>query len=305
MDTIINRAIEAIYECALNPAEWPVALQHIADCFDDGGCILIYGRNNGAFGVIGSPGLSIAVSEYVKNWSGRDIRAMRARERGFFGRRVLITDSDVVSPEEIESHPFYAQFLRRFGLRYFAGAAVVPGDGAEAALSVQRAVTKRPYTAEELSRLDVLGRHAERALGLGLRLADNELASETLGHILSRIDIGVFVLDALGRVTFSNIRAQNYIGDGVELVGEKLHLRAKVDSNVPRLHTTPLTTLITDRRGPILVYRQNSSSSLIAHVLPVEGGLEFPQPFMTQARLIVLLSDTREGVPTLLARSLE
>lgn len=302
MNKIFNRAIEKIYDCALNPDDWSAALQCIGDCFDDVGCILIYGRDDGAFGVLGSPRLETTVTEYVKNWSTRDIRAIRARELGFFGGRRVITDSDVVTPDEMESDPFYAQFLSAFGLKYFAATTVATDAGVEAALSAQRASTRPPYTQDELALVSVLGRHVERALQLGFRMTDNELAAETLGHVLSRVDIGIFVLDALGRVTFSNDLAQEYVGDGVELIDEKLHLRANVASNIPRLHPAPLTTLVTDGQGPILVHRQNGASPLVAHFLTVPGGLEFHQPFLTQARGVVLLSDSADSVAALLTR---
>jgi len=302
MDLFYERTVAKFYESALNPGEWPAALQCIADCFDDVGCILIYGREDGTFGVIASPELSQAASEYLNNWSNRDIRAIRAREMGYFRSRVAITDGDVVSQDEIESHPFYVEFLRKFGLKYFAATAVIADTGVEAALSVQRSATKQRYSQDELLRLSALARHAERSLRLGFRLSDNELAAETLGHILSRVDVAIFVLDAFGRVTFSNDLAQSYVGDGVELIGEKLHLRANIASNIPRLHAAALTDIIAEDRGPILVHRQNSSP-LVAHVLPVPVGGQLHQPFLTQARSVVLLSDA-DGVAALLtARS--
>ena len=119
-------AIEAIYAAAADPSCWPVALEAVTKCFDDVGAILIYGRDDGSFGVIESPSIREVSAEYARHWSDRDIRAIRARERGYFFKRDVITDRDLLTPEEMEADPFYSDFLRRHGLKYFAAATVSP-----------------------------------------------------------------------------------------------------------------------------------------------------------------------------------
>jgi hypothetical protein len=133
-------ALKAIYDAALDPDRWPDALQAAADCTDDVGAILIYGRDDGSFGVIGSPSLDAVIEEYRGAWSLRDIRANRTRERGYFINRGVLTDRDVVSVEEIETDPFYCEYLRRHGLKYFAASIVSPDPRVEVGVSVQRAV---------------------------------------------------------------------------------------------------------------------------------------------------------------------
>jgi hypothetical protein len=51
-DQRLLRAIEAIYDAAPEPQQWPRALGAIADYFDDVGAILIWHRNDGTFGTI-------------------------------------------------------------------------------------------------------------------------------------------------------------------------------------------------------------------------------------------------------------
>jgi hypothetical protein len=55
------RAVEAIYSCAAEPSRWSVALQAIADCFGDAGTILLFGKDDGSFGVIESASLAQVV----------------------------------------------------------------------------------------------------------------------------------------------------------------------------------------------------------------------------------------------------
>ncbi len=165
-------AIESIYIAATNPSHWPSTLQVIADCFEDVGAILIYGRDDGRFGVITSPSLQEVAAEYGAHWSHRDIRAIRARERGHFFKRDIITDRDILTPAEIESDPFYTDLLRRYGLKYFAAATVSPDPHIEVAVSVQRALGNAEYSDEELKMLERLAPHVETALRLSIHLMD-------------------------------------------------------------------------------------------------------------------------------------
>lgn len=133
-----DSAVTAVYDAALDPERWPEALQAVANCTEDVGAILIYGRDDGSFGVIGSPSLRPVIAEYAEVWSLRDIRANRSRERGYFIGREVITDRDVVSEEEISSDPFYREFLDPRGLKYFAAAMVSPDPRVEVALTARR-----------------------------------------------------------------------------------------------------------------------------------------------------------------------
>ena len=116
-------AIEAIYEAALAPSSWPTALQKIADVLGDVGTVMVYGRDDGLFGVIHSPNLDAMVKEFNDEFKGHDLRALRGVERGIFVTHDYATDRDVVTPEEIETHPFY-KLMARHGLRYFGAAPI-------------------------------------------------------------------------------------------------------------------------------------------------------------------------------------
>jgi hypothetical protein len=158
-------AVEAIYAAAAEPARWPQALQAIADCLGDAGAILIYGRDDGAFGVVESAAVTPLMKDYAGEWSRRDIRALRCRERGYFLARDVVTDRDVVTEKEIETDPFYAEFLVKYGFKYFAAAMVSPDPRVEVGMSIQRRLGKPPYSEPELALVGRLGRHVEQAGG--------------------------------------------------------------------------------------------------------------------------------------------
>ena len=57
---------------------------------------------------------------------------------------------------------------------------------------------------------------------LSSRLINSELASLGLGEALTRLGMGVFVLDSLGRAVFTNPAGELLIGQGLAFDGNRL-----------------------------------------------------------------------------------
>ena len=164
-----------------------------------------------------------------RSWSHRDLRASRAKERGYLITGHVITDGDILQPGERETHPFYTEYLARFKQGYFAGASVSPDPHVVVALSVHRRLDKAEYTEAEKQMIGVIATHVERSLRLSIRLMDAELVNRALGEALARLGVGVFALDSLARVVYSNDAGLRLLGDGLDLLGEKLVARRKED----------------------------------------------------------------------------
>jgi hypothetical protein len=173
-DGAFQRAEAAIAEAGDNPALWPSALRAIADCTGDVGAIFVFPMADGAFGTLVTPGLEAAQRDFQSSeWRSRDLRYERAAERGLLDGS-CVTDRHLVSEEEIETHPYYAELLRPHGLKYFAGLNVAVPGGGGAALSVQRAVDRPPFSDSELDSIarfgpllgEALRRNAQQATAL-------------------------------------------------------------------------------------------------------------------------------------------
>ncbi|EGP06784.1 putative LuxR-family regulatory protein [Bradyrhizobiaceae bacterium SG-6C] len=294
-------AIEAIYAAAADPSRWPSTLEFIANCFDDVGAILIYGRDDGSFGVIASPSLRQVSADYAQGWSDRDLRAIRARERGYFFKRDVITDRDLMTDDDMETHPFYVDFLRRHELRYFAAATVSPDPHIEVAVSVQRAMGRPEYSDEELEFLERLAPHIETSLRLSIHLMDAKAMNSGMGTAMARIGIGVFALDAMGRVVASNAASQALLGDGLNVVNDRLVLTNPAASeeavNAIRNALDGNRILVAQETRPILVHRQSANRPLALYVLPIPAQ-NSASGFLARARAIVLLMNpTADGIP--------
>jgi DNA-binding CsgD family transcriptional regulator/PAS domain-containing protein len=294
-------AVEKIYGAAPDPSQWPDALQAVGDYFGDAGAVLIYGRDDGQCAMIACPTLAPFAPAYLQDWWHRDIRGGRARKRGYFLSRDVITDRDVVTPEEMETHPFYADFLAGLDLKYFAGAMVSPDRRVEVTLGVQRRPDRGPFSDAEHELVARFGVHVEKSLRLSIRLMDAELTNLGLGAAFARLGIGIFVLDSLGRITLSNPAAQSFLGDGLDIVEERLRARPSPQRADPG---AALREAIQGYGGrwdtepkAILVDRLLSTRPLALYVLPIAAPAAAADQILTNARAIVLVIDPDSGGP--------
>ncbi|MEH2497624.1 DNA-binding CsgD family transcriptional regulator/PAS domain-containing protein [Bradyrhizobium sp. AZCC 1678] len=296
-------AVEAIYEAATDPSKWPTALGAIADCFGDVGAVLVWRRDDGSFGTIVSDTLIDAQRDYEESgWASRDIRATRAMERGYFFNGVPLTDRHLCSPDEIRSDPCYTQFLAKHGLGWVAGIAVSPDPHVGVIVSIQRDASRKPeFSDDELGLLVTIGRHIEKSLRLSIRLLDAELTGLGLGEALARIGIGVFSLDSLGRVVFSNPAGRRLIGDELHLVQDRLCIgsgttREAIDKAISRALRGYRHDLFAEPR-PLLVHSLNSNRRLVIYLLPIGERTSIAEEFLTNTRAIVLVIEQKLDEP--------
>jgi DNA-binding CsgD family transcriptional regulator len=293
-------AVDAIYTAATEPALWPQALQASADVFDDVGANLLWRRDDGSLGVILSPGLSPqSATEYHDKWWPQDIRAHRSVERFFQNPGNALTDRHVVTPKEMDCHPIYTEFLSKQGLQWVAGTFVSPDPRTFVSMSIQRAIGKVPFSDDELDVLSKLAIHVERSLRLSIRLLEAELSNVGLGEALARIGIGVFALDSLKRIVFSNPAGERLLGDGLAVVNQRLLASAhasELNALIERMiRANPAD--IAESPKPILIPRRRAERPLAVYVLPIANSISPAVEFLTHTRAIVLVIDPSGSEP--------
>lgn len=294
-------AIEAIYDAAPDPSQWPTALQVIADCFGDAGALLLWQRDDGSYGSMVSETLVEAQRDYERNWSSRDLAAIRAVERGYFFNGEPFTTRHLLSKDEVESDPFFVQFRAKHGLQSFGCIAVSPDPHVGVILSVQRRLGLPDFSDTELGILSRIGRHIEKSLRLSIRLLDTELAKLGLSEALARIGIGIFALDSLGRVVFSNPAGQQLLGDQLQLINEQLRIgfgtaREAIEEAIARTLRGDPRELI-DNQKPILVHSTRADRRLVVYLLPVALRTSLAEQFLTHTRAIVLVIEQKLDEP--------
>jgi DNA-binding CsgD family transcriptional regulator len=265
-------AVEAIYDAAAAPIRWPQALRAIADCTNDVAALLIYRRPDASTGVIMSPGMEAVAETYNAHWWKQDIRTARSVERGYLINGDTITDRHVVTDAEIATHPFYA-YLREFDLGWFAGTTVSPAQNTWVGLNTSRSTRRSAFTDEELALHTRLGRHVENALRLGIRLINTEIVSATLGDMLSRLQVGVFLIDSMGQVAFTNPMGKQLVGDGLLSAHGRLSARFASEREALEASITAVmqggSEVSSQSPRPILLHGLDAERFLAVYVLPV------------------------------------
>jgi DNA-binding CsgD family transcriptional regulator/PAS domain-containing protein len=300
----IHDAVRAIYDAATDPDLWPRALDAIAACTGDVGTVLMWKRDDGGFGTIVSPALEAAQADYAARWWRDDIRAFRGVELGYRFDKDGVTDRDLITEEEIRTHPIYTDFLIPHGLGWFAAANVAPDRQLYAVVSVQRRWDAPPFSEDEVRLVSELGRHVEQSLRLSMRLIDAELARDGLLQALARMSIGLFGLDSLGRITLDNAAGRALLGRG--LVSENQRLLPR--SRTARTKFDGALEAVTGdlaASGPetLIVRDDDGGDRLVLHFLPVSGPDAFTDAFLARTRvlaLVVPVGRTETIDPTLL-----
>jgi DNA-binding CsgD family transcriptional regulator len=303
-DVALNGAIEAIYETALDPDHWRSALGVITKCFDAEGTILFFERSDGSHTAVTSPGLLDIVAERFERdgWTRRDLRAIRALETNVFGRQSTVTDQDLMTPEEIETHPYYTEFLGPSGLAWFVAASVSPDPDIFVALSVQRAKRKPIFGPSDRRKLEILARHTERSLRLSSRLVQTQIKQDALGDALEHVGCGVLLLNDSGQVVFQNGRGAVFLGNTGAAPNRTLIGRSSIIP--PALREQIATTLAVpfgaqpDAGKPILLTSHDGEPPTVAYVLPVASATKSALVgFAKNVCAIVLLINQRSDQP--------
>jgi DNA-binding CsgD family transcriptional regulator len=168
-------------------------------------------------------------------------------------------------------------------------------------LSAHRSARRPPFSDAELAILARLGRYMEKSLRLSIRLFDADVLKVGVGEALSRVGIGVFGLDSLGRVVSVNPAGESLLGDGLALVNDRLRIgeaaaRAALATAIDQMARSTPETIAADLK-PILIHRQNAERPLAVYVLPITLSSQPAAQFLSHARAIVLVINPEAGGP--------
>jgi DNA-binding CsgD family transcriptional regulator len=217
-----SAAIEAIYETPGAPERWPDALELIGRCFGAKGATLIGARDGLAPLTVVSPALVEAQVAYAQSYWQTDFLLTRVPNMIGAGISEHFVDTDVASPLEIETAPFYTAFRRQFGIGRCVGTEIQPGAIGSFYLVAQRDARFGDLAGSDKALMAQIARHAERALSLDGQLDQGHMTAQALADALSVIRCAAILLDDLGRVMFANMAAQTLLDIGPKHSGEKL-----------------------------------------------------------------------------------
>jgi DNA-binding CsgD family transcriptional regulator len=206
----------AFADAALDPALWVKAMDTIAGQTGSAGATLF--PIDGAIpNVPISDSLRRSVDIYFRD--GWHLRDERFRATGAMIRDRVADDFSFTNPREMERHPYYQEFLRPVGLQYFAAVKMAAGDDLWA-VSIQRSLEQRPFSAPEKRKLAALseriGSAAALARALGFAAANAAVeAFEVSGS-------AVALLDRRGEVLRINRAAETLLCHELRIVEKRI-----------------------------------------------------------------------------------
>lgn len=294
-------AIEAIYDAAPDPSQWPRALTAVANVFEGVGGLLIWQKEDGTFGTVTSPSLKEANEAYrAGEWWTRDTALQQGLKLGYFFTGEPVTNRHFAS-DEMRATPYMTEFLIPHGLGWLGTIAVSPDPRIAVMMSIHRSLADASFSHDDLALLARIARHVEKSLRLSIRLLDAELLNIGLGEALTRVGIGIFGLDSLSQVVFSNPAGKQLLGENLQISQGRLQIgsrseRTEADALISGALRGSAVDVTADPK-PILVRRASSDRPLVVYVLPITAPIKPAEHFLTHARAIVLVIESKIGEP--------
>jgi len=232
--------VAAIYDAALEPEAWPVALSRVGKLIDGTWLLMAAMRLTGEADLVtedlsGSPDrLTLFRQEYNSPDTNPAIPSLMSKGHG----SVVLREDDMPD-EEWHRCGLYTEVYRPAGLYHGLGAFVLKTSTHVAFLGANRRKAGGVFTRSDVGLLRKMMPHLGRALEVSLRLADlqsQKTAHETLWDTLA---FGVALLDRGGKVVWTNREAT-----GILARADGLAIRNKFLSAVSTTENAELQRLI-------------------------------------------------------------
>jgi DNA-binding CsgD family transcriptional regulator/PAS domain-containing protein len=295
------KASARLGEAAIDPRVWPEIMEQISGAAGARGAVLLQGVSRTP-DVPRTAGVDEFVDSYfAEGWHARDIRAERAVPLLLGGRKV-VTDHDILAPEEMERAGLYSESLIPHGLRWFAGIGFWAGP-ALWGLTIQRTDREGPFSHQDKRLLAQLSQRLSEAGTLSYAVGQLVVAGMT--NALQLVRQAALALDRSGVVLDVNQAAEQLFDDEIRVGNRRLLLRDKkarsaLHAFVDQMRTAPDSETLSI--APIVVHRRRKRP-LIISVLPVDGPARTP---FLGARALLALSDLEletKPQPTAVARA--
>jgi DNA-binding CsgD family transcriptional regulator len=122
----------------------------------------------------------------------------------YFDRRDL-------SPQIIRAHPFYQDFLGKYGMRSIMWTKLMATDTTHAGLSFQGGQHRPAYSPEDIKAIEPLLPHLSHAMLLRWRYREVASMAQLGQQLLDRLTSPVLVLDSKARIVLTNAAGQTWL----------------------------------------------------------------------------------------------
>lgn len=216
-DPRLSALIAHLYDAALDPALWPGTAALIAQALGSTSAVVKMHGESGEVRLLECTGnliVSARDQAWADDWHRRDLWVERSLA---FGLSRIITDQDLVTPDEQARSGFYREWLSRLDIHHLLGAVFPTASGVVGVLGIHRPREAGAYGAGERRQAALLLPHLQRALRLGQRLGELGQQHAVALQALDRLDAGVLVMDGNCRVLQASAMAESLLRANPEL----------------------------------------------------------------------------------------
>jgi DNA-binding CsgD family transcriptional regulator/PAS domain-containing protein len=291
----VLETIDLLYRAAMEPELWPQALHQFAEAVGGMGTAMIPITPGDAAALVVSPALLEPKAEYDRGWWGHDTRVERIHSRKLSDG--VCCEAELFTEEEIARDPLRQEFCRPYGMGSFAAQLVAPAPNLVVAFSVMRALECGQFERHELRTLELLGKHAARALMFSTRLDAIGRLEHTLVNALARFGCGGLIIDHETRVLFANEPANRLIGDGLCIAQGRLKPSSRDHQDVfARFMTSVLCPgAATGHLEPIALPRPSGRRPLLMQAIPLRSEPANWSMPDSAAALVIVIDPEQEG----------
>lgn len=220
----IAHLLPAIYEAATNPAGWSGVLAKVVQAMGGNrGAIFTHQatpEQNGLWVFHEIPDECLRL--YAEHYHAHDIWMQRGHELGAFFPGNVVTSDDLLPRREFLESEFFRDYLRYQGI--YDLCAGVLHDGSEPSVpcvhvAIYRSIDQPPFGADDKARLSSIIGHMREATRIGFLFSAQKRRLDIMEHAVEMIAPAFLLLDASGRVVFTNSLAQTILdrADGIAL----------------------------------------------------------------------------------------
>ena len=205
-DTVLS-----IYDTVADPSLWPTVLTRVADEINARGCVVFEWQNDEEARILTAPYYSTYYAKEVMDQYLIKCFESESADQDIFEAHSLqsdaidLIDDSVLAPSlaELKTHK-NVEILQKFGLLHRSAGLLSKDNRATSRFSVQFASDRGPMTPEEHAHLSELLPHIAKALDLGRPVQQLVQAHQNMLSAMDRLNIGMCILDRLGRVVHCN-----------------------------------------------------------------------------------------------------
>lgn len=217
-DAGLSALIAHLYDAAVDAALWPGTAGRIARALGSTSTVVKLHGDGGRVDLLEcTSNLQVAEGDqaWADDWHRRDLWVERSVA---FGLSRIVTDEDLVTPEEQARSGFYQEWLSHLGIHHMLGAVFPASRGAVGVLGIHRPRDAGAYTDQERRRVALVLPHLQRALQLGQRFAVLAQRHAAAWLALDRFDTGVLIVEGGCRVRHTSAMAEALLRDCPELL---------------------------------------------------------------------------------------